>query len=281
MYAWTNDTRYGSGVNNILSSKKILKGLDLESSVEFFCGDFNKKHLQEADLITNSGFLRPLDKQKLSLLKKEAVISLMYEAWELRESDIDVNYVHKTGVKLAGVWEDHPDLSVFRHVGVLGVKMALEAGYEIYGNDIVVWSNDNFGTLIEREFKSLGARSVKLTTSFDVLSKGFENVDFVFICDYDESREYGKEQFFDIEKLLSLNASFGVVHLFGKFSYESWKSRLEVIYPERDGHESRMTFTLGHVGLNPIINLQVGGFKVGEELLKGEYSSLTQLIEEV
>ena len=44
----------------------------------------------------------------------ETVISLMYEAWEFRDTDVDLNYCKKNRIKIAGVWENHPD--VYSHV---------------------------------------------------------------------------------------------------------------------------------------------------------------------
>src|SRR5712692_5740796 len=43
--------------------------------------------LRQADIVTNSGHLRPLDAKTIRALKPTAVIPLMYEAWEFREDD--------------------------------------------------------------------------------------------------------------------------------------------------------------------------------------------------
>jgi len=39
-----------------------------------------------------------------------------------------------------------------------------------------------------------------------------------------------------------------------------------------------MTYTLAHVGLNPLINLQVAGYRVAQEMLQGEYTNISQPI---
>ena len=55
------------------------------------------------------------------------------------------SYFKQKGIKVAGTWENHPDLKIFDGCGHLAVKISQEAGYEVYQNKIIVWSNDHFG----------------------------------------------------------------------------------------------------------------------------------------
>ena len=127
-------------------------------------------------------------------------------------------------------------------------------------------------------FQKLGARKVTLTTKEDVLKAHVKKIDFIFISDYSEKREYGKAGFFDFKKLSKVNPDLGIVHLFGKLNHKEISNYLPVVYPAFNGNSSVMTFTLAHVGINPFINLQVAGFKVGELILSGKESSLKQII---
>ena len=65
------------------------------------------KIISEADIITNSGHLRPLDQDKLQYLKKGAVASLMYEDWEIRDIDIDINYCNRQNIVVGAINERH------------------------------------------------------------------------------------------------------------------------------------------------------------------------------
>ncbi|WP_415376871.1 hypothetical protein [Patiriisocius sp. Uisw_017] len=276
--AYTKDSRYGKASDIIERCRIILKGIGLADKVEFYSDEVSKEHLENADIITNSGFLRPLNKEKLQYLKKNAVIPLMYEKWELRDSDIDIDYCKLNKIRVAGTWENHPDLLVFNHVGPLAVKMSLNAGYEVYNNKIIVWSDDHFGEVAKKAFLSLGAKEVILTTNQDFLYKNIENVDFIYVCDYDEKREYGSADFFDFKKLLKLNPDFGIVHLYGNINYNKHKDSITTLYPSFDGFSSIMTYTLSHIGINPLINLQISGFKVAESLHENISCEFAQII---
>ena len=59
------------------------------------------------------------------------------------------------GIKIAGTWEDHPKINVFQSFGSLSTKLALEAGFEIHNNNILVWSDDNFGDVSQKAFLAL------------------------------------------------------------------------------------------------------------------------------
>src|SRR5579875_1556399 len=93
VYAWGKDNRYGKASDCIALCKKILVELDCESSnIEFASNDRVQKHIEEADVITNLGNVRPLDENFLKYVKNNAVIPLMCEAWEIRHSDIDIDF---------------------------------------------------------------------------------------------------------------------------------------------------------------------------------------------
>jgi len=275
--AWTRDFQYGSAEDNIKACLSVLEKLDMVQRVEFYSGELNIDHLENADIITNSGFLRPLNIDKLKHCKYGAVIPLMFEKWELRETNIDISYCNQKDIKVAGTWEGHLDINVFEYVGSLAVKMALEAGYEIYDNHIIVWSDDDFGKQITKKFEALGATELIQTVNFDLLLNKISDNDFIFLADYSETNHYFTNSFFNLEEIKRLNPNVGIVHLYGEVSVNKYIENMKgMIYPMKDGKAKTMSFTLGHVGLNPIIKLQTAGLKVGESMLKSKETNLMQ-----
>lgn len=271
--AWTQDSSYGRASDIIRSCSNILDGLDINNNIEFYKDGINVEHLKCADMITNSGFLRPLNEEKLKYSKNSVVIPLMYESWELRNEDIDIDYCKKRDIKVAGTNESYKDLKVFQHIGYLAVKMAFEAGYEVFGNRIVVWSDDNFGEEVYNTFSKLNPQSVVKTTDFNFLKKHIKEVDFIFLCDYKETRSYNDNTFFNFSRLKKLNNSFGVIHMYGEINNIKMKNQNISLYPDKLGESKKMTFTLSHLGINSFVALMSGGFKVGEFLLKGIHNN--------
>jgi hypothetical protein len=268
--AWTRDSKHGVATDIIENCRNAAQGLPNLSNLEFYVGQLNEKHLSRADMITNSGFIRPLNESNLKFAKDSAVVPLMFEAWEARKEDVDLDYCNRRGIKVAGTNESHEDLNVFPQVGHLAAKMVFEAGFEIYGNKIAIWSDDDFGQVIQKTFCSLGADEVTVTTDFEKLVGLIPNLDFLFISDYDEARSYDSPAFFDLDRLSELNRHFGIVHLFGEIDSIALKKKGLNVYPSENGIAKYMSRTLSHLGINPFFSLMVGGFKVGENLLRGK-----------
>ncbi len=184
--AWTRDSKTKKGSTNIEQCNVILDKLDLSGKVDFYNGYLKKKHLESADLITNSGFLRPLNQSKLKHIKDHTVISLMYESWELHARDIDIEYCKKRRIRVARTNESHEKLKVFEQIGHLATKMVFEAGYEIFNNNIIIWSSDLFGKTIYNTLRALRLKKIIRTCSFETVKKNINDVDFIFLCDYAE-----------------------------------------------------------------------------------------------
>lgn len=279
--AVVNDSAYGSADNIIEDCLKIADRYGINKSIFSFAkNSVPKEFLESADIITNSGHLRPLDEEKLSLLKKNAVIPIMYEKWELRESDINIPFCEKKGIKTGGTWENHPSLKIFDYCTHLMLKLIFEAGYEINGNKIIVFSSDHYGVLLQKACLSLGASSVIITSDSEKVMADIDNTDFIFFCDYNNCTKLivdSSQSAFNLHEIYRRNNSVGIIHLTGNIDNEFVKRGGLSIYPDKKGESQRMTHTLAYLGPRPILMLQAAGLKVGEELYQNKCTSLTQL----
>ena len=251
----------------------------MQNKIEFSINKTDKNHIKEADIITNSGFLRPLNDCFLKHTKSGVVVPLMFESWEIRKKDIDIDSCSKRNIKVAGTWENHPKLLVFDYVKELTIKLIHDAGYEIQGNKFIVWSKDHFGEMAKKGLISNGAKEVLIIDHPDKLLKELDNVDVIFFCDYNEKRPYfGENGIINLQKLTNKNCHFGIVHLNGELNYKFVQENNIKVYPEINGQTSKMTHTLSYVGLKPVMKLLAAGFKVGQEVLDGKITKLTQPI---
>ncbi len=277
VYAVAKNTKYGNAEETINKCRIILNELNL-NQVEFFIDTVPSAELGNVEIITNSGNLRPINENILKFCSSKVVIPLMFEAWEFREEDLDIKYCKQNAIKVAGTWENHPDIKVFDYCGLLAMKMVFDANFEISGNSILVWSNDHFGEIISKKFEEERA-SVILSNDIEVFYNNLHELDFLFICDYDESRIYfGNEGIFEIERIKKINPDIVFIHLFGNIDLDFCNNNKINISPLINGSANVMTHTLGYVGLIPILRLQVAGYKVAENLIKNNYSTLTQIL---
>jgi hypothetical protein len=276
VFAWTRDSSYGKGADIVALCTDLLRKLELdESRITFAVNERPSEHIAQADLVTNLGFVRPLDHAFLTAMKPGAVISYMSEAWELREGDIDVAFCKQNGIKLAGTWENHPDLRIFDACGPLIVKLCLTAGYEIYQNKIVVISNDQFGKVACDALAALKPDEVTLCSVEEAKARRNWNVDFVVLADYTTPVDFiGPEGILPVH----LMNTCGIVHLAGKLDL-AWAEEAGMnVFPRKNGEGHRMTETLAYLGTKPVVDLHAAGLKVGELLLDNKTDRLIQPI---
>src|SRR6202021_122282 len=98
----------------------------------------------------NSGHLRPLSAELIDQLPSHAVIALMFEAWEFRPQDIDLEACLRRGIPIVGVNERHPAVDVFSFLGPLCVKQLHDCGLAVYGDRIALLCDNDFAEPMAR-----------------------------------------------------------------------------------------------------------------------------------
>lgn len=248
--------------------------------------------LAEADVVTNSGHLRPLDAHRLRHLKAGAVISLMYEAWEYRPADIDLEYCRSRGIPVAGVDERHPDVDVFGYLGDMALKLLFDAGTCPYGNTLVLMCNNAFGPAIARTLAGLCRRLgvIDLARNRPCYEALLELGRVEWLAEFPRAR--APVGYRDASAVVFTAAPFHQAWLAPAGPVDA--AELREAFPEavllrfagdlsteilaahgigyapatvRPGH---MGVLPSEIGFDPVIRLQAGGLKVGELLLSGE-----------
>lgn len=267
VHAFVKDSIYGIAENIVkdFSRRFINSGEDL-SSIVFHINTLNKIDFKKIDILTNSAPFRPINEKLLNEYNDNLVVALMYDRWELRAEDIDIEFCRSAGIKIAGVNENHHKLNVFCSVGNLIQKLIYEAGLELWNNNILIWSNDEFGVVIKNKLID-NNNQVFCTTDINKLLEVLPILDIIILSDYFEDRNFISESgILALSKLLETNNAISIIHLFGEIDAESLLDQGINVYPRRNGMKSKMSFTLGHLGPRTIISLQVAGLKAADLL---------------
>ncbi len=227
---------------------------------------FDKKNIKNSDIITNLGFVRPINKDDIDKMKPSAVIPYMCEAWEVRDGDVDIDYCREKGIKVMGTNENYTGLDVFNFSGSLALKMLFDAGIEVYKSNIVILSNDKFGNVIFNSLVNAGANVILLKE----LTR--ENIDYLHGADALMVADYTSEKYFigknnvllTGERLKRLSPHVTVIQFAGLVDTNDLIENNINYYPEYTVGSFRMGKTLAYLGPKPIIDLHCAGLKVGE-----------------
>jgi len=277
VFAFTKDSVYGYAAVNKQKLVELSKQFDVFNRIEIV---FEKKGMQihQADIVTNSGLLRPINQQFIELMKPGSVIALMYEAWERRESDIEIDVCRKKGIKVVGVNEDHSLVDVFRYVGILAVKLLLESEIEVYKCNIGILSSDKFGKAIGKYLERCGAQVKKSNSLSELL---IDQLDAVIYSSYNRNIK------FDSASLRFMRDNgIRIIQFLGipAPDYQSIKRFGIDISPDKPVPSNAMSFTFSSLGPKPVIELHAAGLKAAEIVLnevdreKTSFQDLVQLI---
>ena len=292
--ALSKDSKYGKAreiTDNTLSMARIL-GIGRDRIQVF--DNFRPDLIEEADIITNLGFVRPIDKTFISHLKMSAVISLMYETWEFREQDLDLPESLQRGIPVLGVNEQHHALRILDYIGPLCSKILFEAQLEIVGSKIVVVGDNKFGKNIVKTLAASGA-DVLCATSFDSRIVGelggmkignslkeeraqeyMKNCDALIVNTYpDQNAIIGKSGDISPTRLSELSPETVIVQFNGLVERKSLKGQGLTLLPDEEPTPGHMGWTLAYLGPKPVIALNSGGLKVGELLARSRMEGVS------
>jgi hypothetical protein len=225
---------------------------------------FEKQELDlaAADIVTNSGFVRPLDKHSIGILKPSAVIPLMYEAWEFRDSDLDLPACRKKGIAVAGTNECHPQTDVFSFLGPLAVKLLNDAGISVLGNRLLLLCDNPFGPFIEHALTALGALVDRRERICCTPAEG--SYDAVVVALHPKNSPVLTRA--ECEAISKNWHGMVICQFWGDLD-RGWLEQAEVpVWPLSSPARGHMGILLSAIGPEPVVRLQAGGLKVGEIL---------------
>lgn len=289
VYAFSRDSSYGTVDQSFDQTRKVMQECDFMDLDIQLIEKLKPNIIAQADLITNSGYLRPLDKEKLKHAKDDLVIALMYEAWELRDTDLDLDYIRKRGFFLGATNERHPDVDVFNYLGDMTLKLIFDAGICPYNNRFILICNHDFGPYIA---KVLGKNCANLLVIDEDIHRekylgmpvdwkgGFPEVSIpesyydaeavIFTaCPFDKEW-IGNNHPLKLDNIKRQLRDPYILRYFGDLAVADL-DKSDVRYFPAEVKSGHMGVLPSAVGFDPIIRLQAGGLKAGEAMISGQH----------
>ncbi|MBP7557257.1 MAG: hypothetical protein KA821_13365 [Chitinophagaceae bacterium] len=287
VFAYSRTTRYGTVEEVFESTRKLAAEAGVEINL---ITEITPEIVAEADIITNSGHLRPLNREKLQYAKNGLAIPLMYEAWEWREADMDIQYIRERGFQLGATNERHPDIDVFNYLGDMAVRQIFDAGTCPYKNKFVLLCNNDFGPYMARVI----ARNCEALLIIDKdenrdkyeltgntvwaggfpeikIPENFRNAEAVVFTAYPFDQVWIDESGpIKVAALAQQLTDPFILRYAGDVQTEALQKHGIRYFPEHV-HSGHMGILPSAVGNDPIIRLQAGGLKAAEGLVTGQH----------
>jgi hypothetical protein len=269
VFALTRSTKYGT-VAEITEQTEHLAHLAGVNARVRVVTEKTPELVGQADIITNSGHVRPIDRAMVGWMKSTAVIPLMYEAWELRPTDIDVAACRQRGIRLAGTNERHPAVDVFSYLGIMAVKLLLDAGVAVFGSRILLLCDNPFAPYIQRGLAGAGAEVELHVRLADALAAANPCDALLVALQPQPDPVIGPA---DAVAIASSWPGAVVAQYWGDIDRSALAAAGAQVWPGHAPAAGHMAILPSGVGPEPIVRLQAGGLKVAEVLLRDEASS--------
>jgi hypothetical protein len=238
------------------------------------CGVEHRLHVVEelspsalgaADVVTNSGHLRPIDEAFLLQLRPGAVLPLMIESWEVGAGrvDLDVAAARRRGIAMAGTNERHPAVGVFDYLGVMAVTLLADAGVPVMGSNVLVLCDNPFADYLERTLRACGA-CVTVRPSATGLPRA-AGTDAVLVALTPAPRPRLEAP--DLAAIAERLPDAVVVQFFGDVDRAAAGALGVSCWPEPPPPHGHMGVLPSDIGPDPVVRLQAGGLKVAQVLL--------------
>jgi len=261
VYAVTRSSPYGTIDEVVAQTEDLARQAGVRDRIEIVM-EKRRDIVAQADIITNSGHVRPVDAELVSWMKSSAVIPLMYEAWEFRGGDVDLAACRRRGIQVAGTKENHPAVDVSSYLGDLAVKLLFDAGLPAYGCNLLLLCDNPFQSFIREGLDSAGARVELRGGLSGATEHAGRDAVVVALLPRAECR-LGAE---DAEVIGSRWPGTVVAQFWGDIDREALGAKGIPFWPKAAPALGHMGILLSELGPDPIVRLQSGGLKVGEIL---------------
>jgi len=277
VFAVSNDSRYGSKeqVKKITMNEAESLGVDAQISVIF---SKEEDALKESDIVTNSGFVRPITREMISFMKPSAVIPLMWETWEFRENDLDLGECRKKGILVLGTNERCPQLNIFQSLGFIACKLLFEHGFDVYKDKLLVIASGYLGEIMCNFFIKNGIEFSRVVFDNTVpanqrsfifdrndLESMIDSYDAVIMAEnYYSVDLISRDGYIPTELLKRKNPYIQLLHICGSINKEDIVKDGLNLFPKEIAKFSYMSISADYLSYKSTLELNTAGLKVGE-----------------
>ncbi len=282
--AVTRDSRYGSAREARSQTLAAASEMGLAGKVEVVEGPAGDLW-GLGDIVTNLGFLRPIDAEAVRRLKTTAAVPVMFETWEFRPEDLDLGECWSRGICVLGTNEEHGAIKILDYLGMLVAKKLLDEGVEIYRSKLVVLGGGVFSRKVCGTLEGMGAtvvrwpsdRGDRAESESEDRARALEGADAVVVADHPNSTTWviGGGGILEPRSLLEKCPGALVAQLAGRVSRADIDAAGIRCIPELEPPHGHMGWSLSELGPKPVIDLHAGGLKVGELLAKARIAGLS------
>jgi hypothetical protein len=279
VYALTRDSSYDTAANVRSDTQQAAEEWGVADRVTVL-DRRDPRAVGEADIVTNTGFVRPIDRELITWMKPTAVVPLMWEPWEIRSGEIDFDACREKGIVVMGTDEGAEPQALYGYAGFLALKLLFELGLEgCKSRVILLGGGEGLGRSIVQHLRALGLELAWFTDTeidaypyallpewFDMHGHAF---DAVLVAEHRISRTLlGGSGFLSWQRIREANAAMRIGVISGVVDGDGLAKSGLVYYPPVLKPYRYMSYQPDALGPRPVLELYAAGLRVGQVLAR-------------
>lgn len=280
VYALARDSKYGSAAQVAHATRALAHDWGVASHVQVL-EHRDDPRLEEADIVTNLGAVRPIDAALLDRLSPRVAVALMWETWEFRAQDLDLDLCRRRGIPVLGTDEGHADLRIFGYLPQVAIRLLHELGIEVFRSTVAVVGSGPFADETCRGLAAAGAVPTPISPLLlrEAPSRvTLASADAILFVEHHERRVLvGDGGVLAADELHEINPAAVVAHICGGVN-ERDLDRVGLRHaPAAFAPPGFMSVSTAYVGPRPVIDLHAAGLRVGQALAQARGLGLSGL----
>lgn len=274
VYAVTDDSPYARKEEVRDQTKKAAAAWGVEDQITVVY-EKTPDVVGEVDIVTNTGFVRPIDSEMISWMKPTAVIPLMWEPWEFT-GEIDIDACVENDILVMGTDESAEPTDMYPYGGYLAMKLLFELGLEGYKTDtLLLASGEGLGHSIYDHFSSLDmpvtwfSDREEEARNYDRLPDYFDRNgaqhDAILVAEHHSDRQLlGADGTINYQTIQETAPHLSIGVISGNVDVEGLANSGLNYYPKEIKPQETMSYQAFHLGPRGPLELYAAGLKVGQ-----------------
>lgn len=269
VYAIAKDSKYGSVYQAQNAVLLLAKELNIEDKITII-QSMDGIDLGNIDVVTNTGFVRPIDKLMIDKLKPDCVIPLMWEPWEFRSDELDLESAIRKGIKVYGTNESDNRLQTMHYIGLTVLYFLLKEKRSPLSSKILLIGCKKFNQAIEGELNKLNySVSCFLTTEYNATD--IREYDTIIVAEHINPKLIIGDLGGALIRSSSLTREQLVIHISGNVDFTAIICKH---YPDDPAPFGFMSYTTDYIDSVAVFDLHAAGLKVAEGIMKVKLKNL-------
>lgn len=294
VHAVTRNSRHGKAAAIIAETTDAAEAAGVGGRVTVVEG-VDPDAVRRADIVVNAGFVRPIDRALIDRLKPTAVIPLMWETWEWRRDELDLDRCRERGILVLGTDESRGRFPFTRFTGMAGLALLGRLVRPVASRRIVLLgAQPAIGRAVHAALAGAGAQVHGFARPDDIagdprgtlpyealpafLEERASGVDAIVVAEHlDHRLLIGHGGLVDPRSLARLSPGIAIAHMAGNVDAGSIRDAGLRLAPDTISPPGHMSFHAGLMGPLPVLHLFTAGLKVGERMARARLSGLDTL----